>query len=468
MTALTWAARHDPFFWDTVQLGSKHAHFFYENGLRWLPLPSEIDSGHPPVFGYYLALVWTCFGKTLPASHFAMLPFLLLTVILLWRLGHQIAGNGWGTWLPAIVLLDPVFLGQSVMVSPDLVVVASFLGALTGIVTQRKYWILLGILGLCTTSMRGMMTAAALLTWASLLPFFKDFDLKKVWKSALPFLPGFAFAAWFLHWHWLATGWIGYHPGSPWASAFNIVNFKGFVKNIAVLGWRWLDFGRVGELLLFLALVIGARFRSGEKGSRLGNATDAYGRLLLCLLVFALPSALLYQNLSAHRYLLPAFVAMHLLVFQVLVFTFKENGMTAPRTHGNKIKIGVMLALLLSLASGNLWVYPRGISMGWDSTLAHWPYHKLRAEALQFLESSNIDFSLVGTAFPNINTGEALMLNGDLRQFSAKDFSVNKYVMASNIFNDFSEADFEALSRNWKLIWRGKKGAVWMEVYARR
>ena len=72
--ALVWAVQHDPFFWDTVQLASKHAHHFYENGLRWTPLPPEIDSGHPPVFGYYLALAWTCFGKTLPASHCAMPP----------------------------------------------------------------------------------------------------------------------------------------------------------------------------------------------------------------------------------------------------------------------------------------------------------------------------------------------------------------------------------------------------------
>lgn len=44
-----------PFFWDTVQLASKHAHFFYETDFHSIILPNEIDSGHIPTLGIYLA-----------------------------------------------------------------------------------------------------------------------------------------------------------------------------------------------------------------------------------------------------------------------------------------------------------------------------------------------------------------------------------------------------------------------------
>ncbi len=389
-----------------------------------------------------------------------MLPFLLLTVFMLWRLGHRIGGGSMGAWLLAICLLDPVLLGQSVLVSPDIVLVASFLCAMAGIVEQRRYWVFWGVLGLCAISMRGMMTAGALLLWGAVLPLSKGFSARKFWGNALPFLPGFAFAAWFLSWHWMATGWLGYHPGSPWASAFKLVGPQEFLKNIAVLGWRWLDFGRVGELLLFLGLAIRALRYDQSKNERWAWARHTFATLLLCLFTFSLPSALLYQNLSAHRYLLPAFLAMHLFVFQMVA------NISAERKW--RLKPMLLFVLVLSLASGNLWSYPRGISMGWDSTLAHWPYQSLRAEAVQYLESKNIDFAQVGTAFPNVNTGEDLMLNGDMRRFSEKDFSKNQFVMASNVFNDFSEADFEALSRDWRLVWRKKKGVVWVEVYARR
>lgn len=462
MTALTWVSRHDPFFWDTVQLGSKHAHFFYENGLRWQPLPASIDSGHPPVFGYYLALIWTLFEKSLPASHFAMLPFLLLIVILLWRLGHRIAGNAWGAWLPAIVLLDPVLLGQIVMVSPDVVVVASFLMALEGVLGKNKYLIALGTMGMCAISMRGMMTAGALFVWAVALPFILGFDFRKLLKNAVPFIPGFAFAVLFLYWHWQATGWIGYHPESPWAGAFKPVDAMGFFRNIAVVGWRWLDFGRVGEFFVLAGLIYWKARRPAPAESRFFWLKSPEFSLLLCLLLFLIPSALLYYNLSAHRYFLPAFMGLHLFVFQLIVSPPASINSVGFQSNN---KIVWMLALVLSLANGNLWVYPRGISMDWDSTLAHWPYHGLRADALAFLESQNIDFTKVGTTFPNINTGENLLLNGDRRQFSAKDFSENQYVMVSNVYNDFSEADFAELSQNWRLIWRKEKGGVCMEIY---
>jgi len=47
------ATSHYPFFWDTVQLASKHASWFYQNRFRDLLLPVDFDSGHFPVLGLY-------------------------------------------------------------------------------------------------------------------------------------------------------------------------------------------------------------------------------------------------------------------------------------------------------------------------------------------------------------------------------------------------------------------------------
>ena len=469
-------SRNDPFFWDTVQLGSKHAHHFFSNGLQWQPLPTLIDSGHPPVFGYYLAVIWTVFGKTLFVSHFAMLPFLWLSVWLLSKIGCRLAGNAWGMWLPLLVLIDPVLLGQSVMMSPDLVLAVSFLLALEGILGQRKWLIAFGVFGLCAISMRGMMTAAALLTWTGLLPFLKDFDFRKLLFRCLPFLPGFAFAAGFLLWHFCTTGWLGYHKDSPWSGAFQGVGLAGFFKNVAVIAWRWLDFGRVGELFILAGLFY-RKFQHRADAEQQTRKEYPMLPLLICLLVFLLPSALLYQNLSAHRYFLPAFIACHLLVFQwIMGQSLKQSlGNTAAgltTKNGAKTSEGIKSYLLIGLigclALGNCWVYPRGISMDWDSTLAHRPYHRLRAEALGFLETQGIDFAKVGSAFPNLNTGENLLLNGDQRQFSKLNFAQNEYVFSSNVFNDISGADYSLLEKDWKLIWRKCQAGVWIEVYARK
>jgi hypothetical protein len=479
VAAWIWSAQHDPFFWDTVQLASKHAHFFLKNGLHWSTLPPEIDSGHPPVFGFYLACVWSWFGKTLPASHWAMFPFLMGIVWFLYRLGQRLAGPERAFWLLPLVLLDPVAAAQSILVGPDIVLLCFFLMATEGVLGRKNLLTSLGILGLCAIGMRGMMTAAALFVFCTVDPLSTKSGAgtaRAEWRSMMAergsilflFLPGFAFAAFFLLHHHREAGWTGFHPGSPWSPAFERVTGAGFLKNIAVLGWRWLDFGRIFEWLLAGGLLYRFLQKKGKPPAR--------RLLLLCLvlLVFLSPSALLYQNLSAHRYFLPCFAAFHLLIFQWFFgrpdfsgFSTPEN-LRRPENPKNPGRPFIFGTLLLLLALGNFWIYPRDTSMGWDSTLAHLPYHRLRADALEWLDRRNIDLQSVGTAFPNINTGENLLLNGDQRSMRAIDFSQNNFIFASNVFNDVSEADYAVLERDWKQVWRKKHAGVWVEIYARK
>lgn len=488
--ALTWFVRDVPFFWDTVQLGSKHAHHFFENGLRWSPLPPEIDSGHPPVFGFYLAYVWAVFGKSLVVSHLAMLPFLLGIVWLLVGFGGQMGGEKHWFWLPLLALADPVLAGQMALVSPDVPLVFFFLLAVAGIFSEKRGWLAVGILGLCLISMRGMMVAGALLFWV--LSF--EFRVRRAMphaSSLIPFLPGFAAAAAFLFWHWQATGWVGHHPGSSWAPAFEQVDFQGFLRNVAVVGWRWLDFGRVGEWVVVAILLLARRGKDwnaddtdgadlrgffvffkhrgtkGQKSSSSENprksapsATSAFQflphlALWLVLLFFLTPSALVYQNLSAHRYFLPVFLAFHFVVFQWVV---------SGRFSDLKKHL-LLAALVASLVAGNFWRYPVGISMGWDSTLAHLPYHDLRREMLDYLDAERIDLQTVGTAFPNINSLENTDLNGDRRSFAEADFDRSEFILWSNVFNDFSRADFERLETEWQPVKKLERGGVRLFLY---
>lgn len=476
---LVWtiSVQHDPFFWDTVQLGSKHAHFFFQNGLNWLPLPEGIDSGHPPLFGYALAVLWFLFGKTLAVGHWAMLPFLCGIAVLLLRLGGRLGSPGMAApWLIPLVFLDPVVAGQSTLVSPDIVLVFCFLLTTEGLLSRRQPWVLAGVAGLCAISTRGMMTAGALFVWQLLAhwrPRLVFFPHRFSWFM---FLPGFAFALWFLTWHYRASGWIGYHPRSPWAASFQMVDVTGFLRNLLVVGWRWVDLGRIfewGILLFFLfsgginnliQLFTGNRNQPGypadKRFLRLGAIvwSPDFVLLFICLLIFLTPSALLYRNLSAHRYFLPVFLAFHFLVFQALAL----SNLAAVR---KQITVGILIA---GLALGNLWIYPRGISMDWDSTLAYLPYHRLRADMLEYLDQKKIRFETVGTTFPNRNTGEDLLLNGDWRCFAEKDFSHNSYMLTSNVLNDFSNRDYDILERQWLLMKRVEHAGVWMELYQRK
>lgn len=392
-----------------------------------------------------------------------MLPFLLLNVWLLYRLGLRFGGERWAFWLIPLVLLDPVMAGQSVLVSPDVVLVCGFLFAIEGLLGKNKFFASIGILMLCMISVRGMMTAGALFVWQILLEVrrregesarsflarFFSLAIKKLWL----FLPGFAFAAWFLWWHKEATGWVGLHPNSPWMPTFEPAKGWELIRNLLVIGWRWLDFGRVFEWLALGWLV----WKSWPLAKN-SNQTRSLILLLVCLVVFLSPSALLFKNVSAHRYFLPGFLALHFLVFQLLAQQKLE-------IWQRKLAFPF---LIFAFALGNFWIYPRGVAMGWDATLAHLPYHRLRAEAATFLEEEKIDFQSVGSYFPNLNTGENLMLDGDSRRFADLDLARNKYVFASNVFNDISEKDFEVLEREWVLLRKWRRAGVWIEIYGRK
>ncbi len=467
--ALLWTVQQDPFFWDTVQLASRHAHHFYENGLRWTVLPPVIDSGHPPLFGLYLAAVWTLFGKTLPVSHWAMLPFLWAIVLVLYRLGQRLGGDQWAFWLLPLVLLDPVLAGQMTLVSPDVALACFFLLAVEATLGQKRWLLAFAVLGLCAISMRGMMISGVLFVWQW---GFRngEFGLRNFIPRVAPmphaafrmpyaFLPGFVLAAGFLWWHQRATGWTGYHPSSSWAPAFERAQGLALLKNILVLGWRWLDFGRVVEWLVVGTLLWKFwRSKSLSSSFRFGSLGIALLLLLILTWFFLSPSAILYHNLSAHRYFLAGFLTFHLLVFQWI----------AQADWSGRVKVWLFSGLTVAMATGNLWVYPPGISMDWDSTLAHQPYHQLRAEGLAFLEKEGVDFQTVGSLFPNLGSGEHILLNGDPRRLAELDWQHNTYIFASNVFNDLSAADYARLRRDWDLRYRRAHAGVWIEIYHRR
>lgn len=482
VTWAVWQAQYHPFFWDTVQLGAKHADFFYTSDFSQLLLPPEMDSGHPPLFGLYLAACWRLFGATLQVSHWAMLPFLWGIVALLLALARHFGTPKTAWWLPLLVAADPVMAAQAVLVSPDVVLVFFFLLALWSIVKQKPVIQVIAIAGLALISMRGMMTAAMLFVWQLLFLSFElrassyEFTkpvlarwLRPLLNQILLFLPGGLLAGGWLVWHYLQTGWIGYHPDSPWALSFERVGAAGIARNGVILVWRLLDFGRifvwVGLLfLLWQYRPIKALFQNKMQGQAVG--------LLLLALLFLTPTLLLYKALSAHRYLLPVFMALSLWLYTMAA--------RAPK-HGLKT---VLLSAIL-LFAGNFWVYPQHIAQGWDATLAHWPYYELRRQALDFIEQEDLPLDSIGTAFPEIGPLHYRDLSGFIdagrtrgiqardgisrRQqwvgFKTKDLDSDPYILWSNVMNDFSDAERAALQQDWQPLRRWKKGAVEIILY---
>lgn len=451
---LFFANVQNAFFWDTIQLGSQHATYYLNNHFISLALPDDIDSGHIPFFGFYLALVWKVFGRTLFVSHLAMLPFILG---IFWQLNqlikHFFESKYFGLTF-CLLLLDPTLLAQMTLISPDVLLVFFFLLAFNSILKNHKIIVAISVLSLFLTSMRGMMISLLLLIIDIVCNIgFKRSFKELLWdllKRGIIYLPALLVFLVFSWWHYKTKGWIGYHPDSPWADCFAPVGFSGFLKNSAVLAWRILDFGRIGAWFVLLVLM----FRYWKQIWR-----DRSARFLLfvvfCFLLILPANMLWAKNLMAHRYLLPVYLTVSLFVAKVLFSRYVNE----------KLKYVLTSIWLLFLISGNFWIYPDKISMGWDSTLAHLPYYELRQQAIEFLEEQQIDFNNVQTFFPNTASLNLIDLNGDSRTLSGN--SESEYVLYSNVYN-LSDDLQEKFAKEYTLLREFKYNRIYMRVCKKR
>lgn len=440
------------FFWDTVQLGAAHANYYRSTHFATLLLPEAIDSGHIPSFGMLLAMIWEIFGRTLMVSHLYMLPFTMGIVWQLWQLCRQFIDAEFSGIALLLLLIDPSLLSQITLVSPDVPLVFFFLLSVNAVLQNRKLLLLLGILFLFMTSMRGMMLSICIV----FLDLYCHIDFKKNPKLLLPtllkrsviYVPALLLFLIFSGYHYYEKGCIGYHKNSPWSACFEAVTFKGFIYNIGIYGWHLLDFGKVGIWIsCFILLLLYRRFFFKEKQIRL------LGYFCIVLLVILPLNMLWAKNLLAPRYFIPIYLIFSLFCASLLFSKFVAKN----------VRLGLGVLWITCILSGNFWIYPASVSQGWDATLAHVPYYKLRHQALAYLEHENIPYNEVQSFFPNTATIDLIDLNGDTRKFDNFNGKAN-YVFSSNVFN-INDKSFEKLRKHYKVLKRFENGGVYVVIY---
>ncbi len=456
LTILVLSCGDHIFFWDTVQLGARHATFYYENGLSLEFLPNQIDSGHIPSFGYLLALCWTIFGKSLLVSHFFVLPF---AIGIAWQ-AHRFLSNFISKknliWAMLLLLLDTTFLSQVSLVSPDIPLLFFFLLGLNSIYSNKRLSVALAFSFLFLVSMRGMILTVPLFLFDVYLN--SNFSFKKLkisilglLKLGIPYLPAAFIFIGFSWFHYNQKGWIGYHEDSPWAIFFQRVGVYGAIKNTAVFGWRLLDFGRVFIWMIGLASLVWIwknKFKFSVKAKQLSV-------LFILIISFLSIPAIIYFDLKGHRYFMPIYFSVTILVSYLILEIVDNNRFK---------KITVSLGLI-GLITGSLWVYPSHIAQGWDSTLGHLPYYQLRENMIKFMDEAGIDKSKVGFDFPGGYEQRFLDLSGETWFFPEVNIDNQNYILYSNVVNEFSDEELINLQNNWEIIHEEKSMTVEFILY---
>jgi len=437
-------------FWDNVLFASKMGNHLYENGIFNWNIPDSFDPGHPPFLAFVQAVGWKLLGKSLWVSHLVMLPFVFGLLYQLWRFVtffsskfiHQVLAF-------CLLFFDPTFTAQLLLVNPEVIQLFLFFLALNAIFYKQDFYKFIALAFLGIVTYRGMMLFAGLALFDFLLAtviekrkFLSFFSKKNLLVYFLAALPAIIYITWRL----TTKGWLQTHPQSPWAHLWHFVTIKEFGRNMIVLAQRFNDFGRC-----FVFLVLAILLLQQRKLWKV-NAVQILFLLAACSTFFIIMVSVFSTNEMGHRYFIVAYLASILLAFEVIKqhLFFKQ----------------LYSFLLLALVTGNLWIYPTGISQGWDASLAHMPYFSLREKAISYLDSTKIPIEQVATFFPNESSIDDVSLNGDKRSFTAFTDS-SKYVFVASVFN-LSDKDLSTIETSFFPLKTFQKNRITVSILQRK
>lgn len=442
-------------FWDNVLFASKMGLNLLDNGIfNWLSIPNESDPGHPPFLATLLAISWSIFGKSLTTSHMTMIPFVFGTLFQIYLFVSHFIKNKNSQLLGFLfVIADPTFLSQLILVNPEIIQLFFFFLALNGLLKSNKILKLTGLSFLGLASYRGMMLCGGIFLVDIILSLFvykkkiyQFFNRKTILTYLLGALPAFLYITFRL----VFKGWISDNPEEVWGNAWQFDSSEHFFVNLfsnsLVLGHRFLDFGRYA---LFGFVIVTYLFKRKQLN---------WNQLRPIFIIFIFSTFIIYfisllmKNPMGHRYFIPSYLSFSLLTF-IILNQFKR-------------KHFIYFILFGSLLLGNFIIYPKKISQGWDASLAHLPYWKLRKKAIDFLDKDGITINETATFFPNRTKIDNIDLNNDYRSFigfSGKE----EYVFYSNVFN-LSDEDLLAIETNYLLIKRFEKNRVFVEIYHKK
>ena len=436
-------------FWDNILFGSKMGNQLYYNSLFNWTMPDSFDPGHPPFLGFLLALFWKILGHKLWVSHLLMLPF---TIGFLYQLftfiSYYIKNKTLRFFALLLIIIDPTLSTEFVLVNPEIIIIFFFFLVVNSILNKNNLLKLVGLFFLSIVSFRSMMLFGGIFLFDVFNKLFLEkeklksiFNIKFLLIYFIGCLPGVTYVVWRL----LTKGWLQTHPNSPWAGYWHFADIKFFIRNVLVLIWRYIDFGRV-FIMLFLVISV---FVFGQK---IFNSNKNKQLLLLSItsVIFIIFTVLIATNAFGHRYFIVSYISLNLLTFLIIDQFYTKKKL-------------IYALLFIGLISGNLWMYPKNLSHGWNATLGHLPYHSLRLEAIDYLNEEHIEISEVGSFFPNYTTLDLIDFNGDQRAF-ARFNGKNKYVFYASVYN-LSDNEYKALDKNYILLKQFHKFNTTINIY---
>ena len=430
-----------PFFWDGTFF-SEIAVTIYDKGLLHVVGAGQPDTGGFPLYSFYLACVWKILGKSLSVSHFALLPFLLGILIQYYKLAKRFLDPA---LIPAALLLlvcEPVFITQSMLMGYDILMVYFFLLALNALLANKQILFSVAFTFLCMSSVRGLMLGVSLF-------LLEAFINKKIGISALKkYIPAVVLVITWAVYHQQKTGWFFFSPDRE-STHEALLPFPMMLKQVGYMAWKVIDFGRV--VLWLFVIAVGIFLYRKNKTTELLTIFKIIFVPLIVLVLCMAP----FANPAGHKYFIAVFLVLNIGVCYMLQAVKKSRNI-------------VIFAFLLAMVSGNFIVYPERYGNGWDSSLKVIPYFGLRNEMDAFIAENKIPASAVGTQYPLIADKRFSHLTEESFQYKnvwSGPIGLYDYFLFTNVINTDIPEQVEKVKKEWILLKRLEAGSVYIELY---
>ncbi|MEI7594307.1 MAG: hypothetical protein WCK02_01065 [Bacteroidota bacterium] len=414
-----------PFFWDYTTLSETAQKINLQGfGLQNLSL---VDSRQMLLYGYYLSACWTVFGKTLFVSHLVVLPFILGLTYEFIKLSEFFNLNKLYIFIGLLLLVaDPTISTQIILMGFDITLVYLFLAALNSIFQNNVKMLIFYMSILALFSMRGIMLLPVLVLFNL---YFNKYNLKLLTFFSIPLFLSL------IHLYIAKSG-------IAEDSSRQIVSLEQFFRNCIYIFWKICDFGRI-----FLLISIVILYKSIPKSLKV---------LLLLLFVFFIFTMAPFSNPIGHRY----FMILTVIMIIALLISIEK-------LYFNR-QVAILGIIVCFLISGNFWLYHVKYGNGWDGSLKVLSYFETKDKLDLWLKEKKIEKKNIISGFPLLANNMKTNLSENTDEFADRrtDTIENyKYVVYSNVCNEFTQQELNSIKQNWKLIKSFQNGQVEISVY---
>ncbi|WP_282030966.1 hypothetical protein [Winogradskyella eximia] len=439
--------KHTPFFWDAVSKSGR-ASWIYAHGLSEFIVPTELNSGHPPLWVGLLAVFWTIFNKALWSSRLLLL---LVNIGVVWQI-IVLCKNNFLKTVSALavflVCLEPTFLAQTTNLNNDMLLLFFTLLALNSLIKSKSVLFTLASTGLLFTNLRGIYIVIAIAIIHVIYARFKLIEIKK------PIYFGYLFAvltfAVFCYFQYEKLGWFIISQNENYNEHRQSVGLKQILTNIVVYVKIFLEYGRFIIAIFLLPLLFKYLKDKTRNDVRIDRMIVAFFVFVLVYFLGMVP----FSNPFGDRY----FMICYLLAIVLLVNLIEY--------YNVRKKIVIYTLIVFMFVIGHFWIYPATLSQSWDSSLAYLNIYNVEEQMEHYINSRGIKPSDIGTRI-NLNSrdySEFKML-AETDRYAQFNIETNKFILLSNIENQTKDEELNYVMTHWKLVKTYSQLGVFMSLY---